>query len=121
QEKSWEQITATGKDIGQRWHELAGKYSLPIEIGGLPALVNFSIPHKNWLKYKTLITQEMLKKNYLATNSVYVCTEHTNEIIDEYFEKLDPIFSIIEDCENGRNVAEMLEGPVCHSGFERLN
>ena len=120
-EKSWEQITATGKDIGQRWHELAGKYELPIEINGLPALINFSIPMENRLKYKTLITQEMLKKNYLATNSVYVCTEHTNEIIDEYFEKLDLIFLIIEDCENGTNVDDLLEGPVCHSGFKRLN
>ncbi|MDP7260978.1 MAG: aminotransferase class III-fold pyridoxal phosphate-dependent enzyme, partial [archaeon] len=76
-EKSWERITATGKDIGKRWQALAEKYKLPIEISGLPALVNFNIPVDNWRKYKTLITQEMLKKDILAANSVYVCTEHT--------------------------------------------
>ena len=120
-EKSWEKITNTGKAIGNRWQALAEKYELPIDIGGLPALVNFSIPVENWLKYKTLITQEMLKKGFLAANSVYVCTEHTEKIVDDYFEKLDPVFSIIADCENGLNVDELLEGPVCHSGFKRLN
>ena len=94
---------------------------LPIEISGLPALVNFNIPVDNWLKYKTLITQEMLKKSFLSANSVYVCTEHTGKIVDDYFEKLDPVFSTIADCENGQNVDDLLEGPVCHTGFKRLN
>ena len=120
-EKSWDKITETGKQIGKRWKKLAHKYDLSIEISGLPALINFSIPVGNWLKYKTLITQEMLKRGFLAANSVYVCTEHTENIIDEYFEKLDPIFSLISDCENGQNIDSLLEGPVCHAGFNRLN
>jgi glutamate-1-semialdehyde 2,1-aminomutase len=120
-EKSWEKITNTGKAIGKRWQALAEKYELPIEIGGLPALVNFNIPVDNWMKYKTFITQEMLKKGFLAANSVYVCTEHTNEIINEYFEYLDPVIATVSECENGKNVDELLEGPVCHSGFKRLN
>ena len=100
---------------------MAKKYELPIEIGGIPALVNFTFPVRDWLKYKTLITQEMLKNGILATNSVYVCTEHTNEIIDEYFEHLEPVFATISECKSGRNIDELLEGPVCHSGFKRLN
>ena len=120
-EKSWEKITDMGKSIGQRWYALAEKYELPIEIGGLPALVNFTFPVKNWLKYKTLITQEMLKKGYLAANSVYVCTDHTSEIIDEYFEHLESVFASINECESGRNIDDLLEGPVCHAGFKRLN
>ena len=93
----------------------------PFEISGLPDLVNFNIPVDSWLKYKTLISQEMLKKGLLTANSVYVCTEHSSEIIDEYFEKLDKVFSMISDCENGRDVNELLEGPICHAGFKRLN
>ena len=120
-EKSWERITEIGKEIGKRWQELAQKHDLPLETSGLPALVNFSIPVENWLKYKTLITQEMLKKGFLTANSVYVCTEHTNEIINEYFEYLDPVIATVTECENGKNVDELLEGPVCHSGFKRLN
>jgi len=121
QEKSWEQITSRGKVIGSRWQLLAEKYELPFEISGLPALLNFRIPGRNWLKYKTLITQEMLKKGYLASNSVYVCIEHTEEVVDGYFDQLDSIVSTISDCENGYNVDELLDGTVCHTGFMRLN
>ena len=62
----------------------------------------------------------MLKRSFLAANSVYVCTDHTISIIDEYFEKFDPIFVTISECENGRNIDELLDGPVCHAGFRRL-
>jgi len=120
-EKSWEQITKTGEEIGKRWKELARKHDLPLEISGLPALVRFNIPVENWLKYKTFITQEMLKQRFLAANSVYVCTEHTESIIDEYFEKLNPIFLRIAECEEGRDINEILDGPVCHAGFKRIN
>ena len=120
-EKSWEQITEIGKDIDKRWRQLAKKYNLPLEISGLPALVCFSIPVENWLKYKTLITQEMLKQSFLAVNTVYVCCEHTPELIEAYIDKLDPIFSLIAQCEDGKDIDELLDGPVCHSGFKRLN
>ncbi len=119
--KSWGQITEIGKDIDKRWRQLAKKYNLPLEISGLPALVCFSIPVENWLKYKTLITQEMLKQSFLAVNIVYVCCEHTPELIDAYIDKLDPIFSLIAQCEDGKDIDELLDGPVCHSGFKRLN
>ena len=120
-DESWKQITKVGKQIGIRWKELAEKNNLPIEIGGLPSLINFNIPVENWLKYKTFITQEMLKNNYIAGNSVYVCTEHTSQIIDEYFELIEPVFSTISECENGKNIDDLLDGPVCHVGFNRLN
>ena len=71
------------------------EYNLNLEISGLPALINFTIPVNDWLKYKTLITQEMLKKGFLAANSIYVCIDHTSAVIDEYFEQLEPIFFTI--------------------------
>ena len=73
------------------------------------------------LAYKTLITQEMLAKGYLASNSIYVCTEHSPQIVKDYLENLDPIFGLIRECEDGRDVNALLKGPVCHSGFRRLN
>ena len=63
----------------------------------------------------------MLKKGYLAANSVYACTEHSEECIDGYFDELDPIFRIIKKCEDGMDINSILEGPLCHSGFKRLN
>ena len=92
-----------------------------MKTSGISPLPAFSIKSENWLKYKTLITQEMLKVGFLASNSVYVCTEHKDDIIDSYFENIQNIFSLISECENGRNIEDLLDGPVCHDGFARLN
>jgi len=73
------------------------------------------------LAYKTLITQEMLTKGYLAATSVYVCIEHTPEVIKGYIDALDPVFNLIRECEDGRDVKSLLNGPVCHAEFKRLN
>jgi len=119
--KSWEQITQTGVDITAKWKSLADKYALSISTNGLPSLTGFSFNSMNALAYKTLITQEMLSKGYLAGTSVYVCTEHAPEIVWNYFEALEPIFALIKECEDGRDVTSLLNGPVCHGGFKRLN
>ena len=81
----------------------------------------FTVLGDKALAYKTLITQEMLKQGYLASNTVYVCTKHTQNILDNYFDKLDPIVQLIGECENGGNIHDLLDGPICHSGFKRLN
>lgn len=118
---SWEQITKTGLQITTRWKALAEKYTLPIATNGLPALTGFAFNSPNALAYKTLITQEMLAKGYLAATSVYACTEHTPEIVDAYFDALEPLFALVKECEDGRDVMSLLKGPVCHGGFKRLN
>jgi len=120
-EKSWEKITHQGKKIRDRFQKLFTKYELNVSITGLPALTNILFQSDNALAYKTLISQEMLKKGYLAGNNIYVCVEHTDTIIDGYFDAIDPVFSLIGECENGRNINELLEGPICHSDFKRLN
>jgi glutamate-1-semialdehyde 2,1-aminomutase len=120
-EKSWETITATGIDIKERWRNLAERHGLSIIQWGLPALAGFSFIGPNALAYKTIITQEMLTKGYLASNSIYVCTAHTPAVVDAYFEAIDPIFALIRECEDGRNIDDILKGPVCHAGFNRLN
>lgn len=119
--KSWETITATGSQIKQRWDALGTQHGVALDLWGLPALAGFTIRSPRALEYKTLITQEMLKQGILAANSVYVCTEHTQDVVDRYFETLEPLFALISECEDGRPVEPLLEGPVCHAGFKRLN
>jgi glutamate-1-semialdehyde 2,1-aminomutase len=120
-EKSWETITQTGLTITAHWEALAKKYALPITTFGLPSLTGFSFESDNALAYKTLITQEMLKRGYIAGNSVYVCTEHTPDVVNAFFAELDPVFALIKACEQGQDVMGLLQGPVCHAGFKRLN
>lgn len=119
--QSWDTITKTGLGIRERWQQLADKHGLAIDHWGLPALTGYTFRSSDALAYKTLITQEMLAKGYLAGNSVYVSTAHTPEVIDGYFEALEPVFKLIRECEDGRDVMGLLNGPVCHGGFKRLN
>jgi glutamate-1-semialdehyde 2,1-aminomutase len=119
--KSWEMITQTGLNIRQGWQKLADKHELSISHWGLAALTGFTINSEHSLAYKTLITQEMLAKGYLAGNSIYVCIEHTSDVVADFFEALDPVFSVIKECEEGRDVMRLLRGPICHGGFKRLN
>lgn len=119
--QSWDVVTTTGNNIRKRWFELAEKYSLKLNLWGLSALSGFTVESSKALAYKTLITQEMLKKDFLASNSVYTCLAHTPEIIDAYFDALEPVFALIAECETGRDVMALLHGPVCHTGFKRLN
>ncbi len=90
--KSWEYITQTGEGITEKWENLASKYQLPITTTGLPALTGFSFNSPDKLVYKTFITQEMLKKGFLAGTSIYVCIEHTPDTISSILRFLSLFF-----------------------------
>lgn len=120
-EKSWDYITDMGKKVRAGWQNLADAHGLKIEHWGLPSLAGYTFQSDNALAYKTLITQEMLGKGFLAGTSTYSSLAHTQDIHDLYFNALEPIFAQIKECEEGRDVRELLAGPVCHAGFKRLN
>ena len=121
-EQSWNKITDTGKKMQKGWLALADKNDLDITVSGIPAMTSYSFNSRDALKYKTLITQEMLKKGFLASTIFYACTEHKDEHLSNYFDELDKIYNTIGKCESEiLNINSLLEGPVCHSGFKRLN
>lgn len=120
-EKSWLVVTNMGLKIKKEWGRLADEYGLKIHQWGLPALAGFTIVDVNALAYKTLITQEMLSKGFLAANSVYVSTAHTEKIIDRYLKELGNVFEIIKNFERDGGVMNLLDGELCHDTFKRLN
>tara|TARA_R110002072_G_scaffold90476_2_gene202326 strand:+ start:21529 stop:22836 length:1308 start_codon:yes stop_codon:yes gene_type:complete len=121
-EKPWDYITEVGIYVKEQWLNIAKNNNLRIDTFGIPALAGFSFISNDALKYKTLITQELLKKGYLASTVLYSCTAHTKPVINSYLEELDTVFQKIEKCERGTlNIDDLLEGPVCHGGFKRLN
>jgi glutamate-1-semialdehyde 2,1-aminomutase len=118
---SWTTITETGAYVKRCWMDLANKYGLALSIGGLDALASFTFESNRAQHYKTLITQEMLKKGYLASTSIYVSVAHKKDLVEGYLEELDKVFALISECEQGRDVMSLLEGPVASTGFTRLN
>ena len=122
QVRSWETITKTGRKMQEGWLQLANANNLDITISGISAMTNYSFNSPNAVIYKTFISQEMLKKGFLASTNFYASTTHTQEHLDLYFDALNDIYFTINQCESGvLNANTILDGPVCHSGFNRLN
>ncbi len=119
--KSWEIINKTGMKIIKSWMNLSKNYDLGLKINGLPALASFNFDSVNFQKYKTLISQEMLKNNILASNSIYSSISHSNKILEIYFEKLDIIFKLIKKCEDGFNINKVLKSSAAGTSFSRIN
>ena len=122
--KSWEVITENGQFIKRKWQEIANRQQLSISISGLDALAFFQLTDyaDSWLRQKTFITQEMLKRGILASNSIYSTISHTEGDFSEYFENLEEVMMqlrilLLKDS----NLKGSLDGAVCHSGFKRLN
>ena len=116
---SWDLITDIGKEVSKNWNAIANENKLDISISGLPALSSFNFNSSFSLQYKTYVTQEMLKKGILASNSFYACTEHKKEYLDMYFNELNDIFSFISSHQG--DITNFIDGKICHGGFKRLN
>lgn len=120
--QSWEKITKNGMYLRENWKMLAKTNELEIEVSGLPAISAMRIKSIHSNIYKTYITQEMLKKGYLASTVVYLSILHNKKVIDRYTEELDSIFKVISKCERGEiDPKSILLTEEAHTGFQRLN
>ena len=64
----------------------------------------------------------MLKRGFLAANTIYVCIEHNDRLIKKYLKFLNEIFKVINECEQKKKIINnLLETDVCHTGLKRLN
>ena len=121
-DKTWLVITELGKKLISIWKKISNRNNLKLKITGLPSLAKFTILSKNSQAYKTFITQEMLKKGFLAANGVYMCISHNDKILKKYEFILDEIFYKISKCERGQTeIDNILNSPVSHIPFARLN
>ena len=121
-EKPWKRIAYLGNKLFLIWKKLATKHHLSIKISGLPSLARFDFTSKNSQAYKTFVTQEMLKHNFLAANVVYLSISHNEKILKKYEKILDKIFYKIRQCEKGNlSISDILKFPVSQTSFGRLN
>lgn len=115
--KSWEIISNIGKDVKKKWLKLSKIHNIKLNIQGLDAMPRFDFENNN-LYYKTYISQEFLKKNFLASNAIYLSVCHNKNIIGRYFDILDSVFSRIKKFEDNKSdIKKLLHGPMCMSGI----
>lgn len=108
-----------GCKIQEGWKKYAEKYGINIKITGIPPLSHITFVDDP-LVLKTLFTQEMLRRGILAKDSYYASYAHKQEHIDYYFKAVDEVFSIMANAIKRGNAQELLLGPVCMTGFQRL-
>ncbi|MFX0195112.1 MAG: aminotransferase class III-fold pyridoxal phosphate-dependent enzyme [Candidatus Hodarchaeota archaeon] len=109
-----------GGRVQAGWRSAADRARLSISVSGIPPLSNFSFDYENGQVIRTLFTQKMLEKGFLATNAFYATFAHQDFHVDSYLTAVEDTFHFLaRDIEKGR-VEERLNGPVAHSGFYRL-
>jgi hypothetical protein len=69
----------------------------------------------------TLFIQEMLRRGYLASGQFYSTFAHTPEMVQGYLASVHEVFQLIASGIKQGQCAELLQGPVKHTGFKRLN
>ena len=117
-----EHLENLGKKVQDGWQKIAKDNNIKIEIGGIFPLSHFAFVYEKPLVLKTLFTQFMLEKGFLATTSFYLSFAHKEEHIRLYLDAANETFNEISNIiKRGENPEEYLKGPVCHSGFQRLN
>jgi glutamate-1-semialdehyde aminotransferase len=121
QENVGDHLVDVGAQITDGWEQLAADHDLPLKTKGLKPLTTFQLKCEEAQAATTLFTQEMLKRGYLATSSVYVSAAHTEPMVDEYLSTVDEVFATVAEHIEAGTVHEVLGGPVAHSKFERLN
>ena len=97
------------------------KNEVDIKIKGLLPLPRFEFK-KNHNYKKTYLTQEFLKKNILANDSIYLSICHNNKnILNKYYELLNKYFKVIKKNEDVDSLGKLLDGPVSISGLRSKN
>lgn len=114
-------IDQMGKMVEAAWHRSGNKHGLPIVTGeGFSCFASFRFEHPYAAELKTLYTQRMLEKGFLAGTSFYVTLAHNIHVIDLYAAAIDEVFAELSTLLNGEKDLPINAEEVAHSGFARL-
>jgi len=115
----WEHVAKIGVMVRGLWRDLGVKHGLPVDVpDSYPCLAHFAFrgPEANALR--TLYTQLMLQRGFLAGPAIYPTLAHTEAVVGQFGEALDAVFGELASAAG--NVAKRLQGPPAHEGFRRL-
>jgi glutamate-1-semialdehyde 2,1-aminomutase len=113
-------LMAAGTKIQAGWRAAAASAGLPLTVSGIQPLAHFSLDGPAALALRTLFTQRMLERGFLATNSYYATYAHTDAQIEEYLAGVTEVFRELAEAREKRDVERRLKGRVAHAGFHRL-
>lgn len=115
-----EHLMKIGRMVQEGWKSAASMQGIDIEVSGIYPLGHFSFKDGDALVLKTLFTQLMLEKGFLASTAFYASYAHRDEHVEKYLGAVDDVFDFISKAIADGKPEKYLKGPVCHSGFRRL-
>jgi glutamate-1-semialdehyde 2,1-aminomutase len=89
--RSWEPSPASAPRSSCAGASSLFAMGLDVEISGLDAIPELAFRGPRALAYKTLITQEMLAKGFLASTLLYACMAHDSGTLERYLERSMPV------------------------------
>lgn len=120
-EKIWNHLIEMGDLIGNGWLKLSKKHNLKISITDFKPLITMKLDYGDRNQaLVTLFIQEMLKRGYLASTSVYLSYAHTEDIINKYLENVDECFFILSKAIENNNENDLLDTKVRSDSFNRI-
>lgn len=114
-------LVSIGKSVKDGWTRLSDKHGLSVTVDGIEPLAHFTFKGEQTLVLKTLFTQSMLERGFLATTAFYSSFAHKDHLVADYLKACDDTMLFIKKALVEGNPHKYLKGPVCHSGFKRLN
>ena len=113
-------IHKIGLSVQEIWKNIGKSVGLNVVTNGVPSLSTFSVEGHDSLLVKTFITQEMLKKGFIAGTALYASIAHETSILDQYSDELVKVFAQISDLNSSEEIEYLLESGPSQSGFQRL-
>ncbi|MDC1120393.1 aminotransferase class III-fold pyridoxal phosphate-dependent enzyme [Alphaproteobacteria bacterium] len=114
-----EKLTKTGRAIKTHMSDTLMNSDLNIEIKGVDSVPIIVFGGSDGLLCKTLYTQEMLKRGFLASNVMYLSLAHEARDTDLFLTAFDETVALLSKAQ-ARGYDGYIDGPTCHNGFQRL-
>lgn len=109
-----------GQLVQTGWRTAAKQAGMAVEITGIMPLSHFTFPVEQKQVAKTLFTQLMLERGFLASTAFYATYAHQEGHIESYLPAVQEVFAHIAEALERNTILAQLKGPVAHAGFKRL-
>jgi glutamate-1-semialdehyde 2,1-aminomutase len=113
-------LIRVGEAIQAGWRKAGAETGLELDVGGIPPLAHFTFPGEQKQAARTLFTQLMLERGFLASNAFYATYAHQDQHIENYLQNVEAVFVHVAEALKHNTVTVQLKGPVAHTGFMRL-
>lgn len=109
-----------GGRVQDAWKAAAAEHGLAVHVSGIEPLGHLAFEGPDRQAVRTLFTQLMLGRGFLATGAFYATYAHSDAHLNAYSAAVRETFGELATAIQKGTVMSSLEGPVAHAGFARL-